>query len=141
MGVHNADHVVKEKGRVSDAVVPSISGNYADQRLTFGAAKAGDLEQSFMGVTVLIESLPSGASIELWLPKVADGTRLAENRTDADYFFAGLACFPPRVASAPAGITASFGSATWPLAGYPGAQLRILSAGPGGQAQFSGSAF
>lgn len=141
MGVHNADHPVKEKGRVSDAVVPNVAGDYAEQRLTFGACLSGDRERSFMGVTALIESCPAGASLELWLAQVADGTLAAENRTDANYFFAGVAVVPARVASSSAGVTVSFGSATWPLAGYPSAQLRMRSGGVGGAAKFSGSAF
>lgn len=141
MGIKNADHVVKAKGRVS-GTVPGTSGNYMEERITFGAVGVGELEQSFMGVTALLESAPASVVLELWLPKVTVGSNLASDRTDSDYFFSGYAVYPIGTAVTPTGAqAASYGSATWSLAGYPGAQLRLKSGGVGGAAAFSGSAF
>lgn len=142
MGVHNADHVVKDKGRVYQTQVPVKAGDYAEQRLTFGTAGAGDRERSFMGITALLESAPAGVVLELWLPQVADGNRAADARTDADYYNSGFAVYPVGTAVTPTGAqAASYGSATWSLAGYPGGQLRLKSGGNSGLASFSGSAF
>lgn len=120
--------------------VPSIAGDYASERITFGADAPGQIDGSFIGVTALLESCPALATLELWLPQVADGTLTGSDRTDANYFYAGLVLAPAGTAYAPVGATASFGSATWPLAGYPGAQLRAKSGGVGGVMQVSATA-
>ena len=113
--------------------VPQASGDYASERITLGAVAPGEGDQSFLGVTALIEgTAPSGAVVELWLAQVTDGAALASNRTDDNYFYAGQLIAPPRVAFTSAGSTVSFGSATWALAGYPGAQLRVRSGGVSG---------
>lgn len=141
MGVHNADHITKDKGRAVGQV-PAVSGNYMEQRITFGAAGPGDRERSFMGVTALLESAPAGVVLELWLPQVADGNVAADARTDQNYYYSGFAVYPVGTAVTPVGAqAASYGSATWSLAGYPGGQLRLRSGGVGGAAAFSGSAF
>lgn len=147
--MRNADHVVKQKDRKTFAV-PLTSGDYAAERITFGAVSTGLAEQSFMGVTALIESGPTGAAgpsgavVELWLPKVADSTEGKASFDDADYHYAGLVVASPRTAVVSAvstGATVSYGSATWPLAGYPGAQLRVRSGGVAGSLVVSGTAF
>jgi hypothetical protein len=133
------DHRAKERARVT-ATVPAVSGDYANERIEFGDVGSGQYGQSFMGVTALIEQIPASARVELWLPKVADASLNAADRTDSDFFYAGLVLVPARVAYTATGETASYGSASWPLCGYPGAQLRIRSGGIGGSAVISATA-
>jgi hypothetical protein len=129
----------RERARVT-MNVPVTSGDYASERITFGADQAGQIDGSFIGVTALLETCPAGATLELWLPQVADGTLSGSDRTDANYFYAGQVLGPAGVANTPTGATASFGSATWPLAGYPGAQLRAKSGGTSGGMTVSATA-
>lgn len=142
--MRNADHGVKEKGRKTFAV-PAASGDYAAERITFGAVGSGEAGQSFMGVTLLIEgdatACPAGASAELWLKQVGDGAVAASAMTDDNYFFAGRAVFPARGAASSAGVTVSFGHETWPLSGWPGAQIRVRSGGVPGSMTVSATAF
>lgn len=135
----NVSQGAKEKGRAS-GTLSAVSGDYAEQRITFGATPVGVAEGNYHGFTAQIESVPAGASVELWLPKVTT-SGAASDRTDADYFFAGVSVFPPRVAATPTGITATFGMGNWVVSGYPGAQLRLRSGGVGGAFSFSGSAY
>lgn len=131
MGTRSYDQSFKEKYRQA-FTVPGVSGNYANERITFGAAKAGDIESAFREISALVEgpgAILAGASLELWLPKVADGTMLAENRTDADYF--NSAVTPQTVQ----------GLARWQLSTWPGAQLRVKSGGTGGVVTVSASGY
>ena len=126
--------------------VPGTSGNYAEEVITFGADADGQADLSFLGVTALIESgasgsaWPSGATVELWLPEVAAAQVTGSDRSPANYHYSGLVLSAAGTAYAPTGATASFGSATWPLAGYPGAQLRVKSGGVSGQGVVSATA-
>ena len=129
MGVHNADHPVKGKARIV-VNVPAVAGDYASERITFGSVSAGDIEQSYMGASVLVEGTLAGATIELWLPQVSDGTLAASNRTDANYFFSGSAIGAPLT-----------GAGTWPLAGWPGLQFRVKSGGTPGAIGINATAF
>jgi hypothetical protein len=124
----NVDHVTKERGRIT-ANVPNISGDYATETIVFGAVGSpGTQEQSFMGVTALFEGSLAGASLELWLPHVTDPTVTKAAQINVDYFFSGKSIV-------------TTGAETWPLAGYPGAMIRVKSGGPGGAIKVSASAF
>jgi len=105
--------------------VPAASASYAFERMTFGHRSAGMPEDSFMGVTVSVDTSVATMVVELWLPKV--GT-VAGSIIDDDYKYSGKSI----------GAT---GAETWPLAAYPGAQIRVKSGGTGGSAVLSGSAF
>lgn len=125
--------------------VTGVSGDYASEHITFGVHAAtnssGEADVSFIGVTALIEgNWPAGAQVELWLPQVADSTLAASDRADANYFFSGQVLGPAGTALSPTGATASFGSATWPLAGWPGARIRVKSGGIPGAAYVSATA-
>ena len=90
---------------------------------------------------MVLEQIPFGAKVELWLPQVSETATPASGFTDANYFYSGLVCVPARVAYTATGETATFGSAYWLLAGYPGAQLRVVNgSGAGGSATISWSA-
>jgi hypothetical protein len=100
--------------------VPATSGNYAPERLTF-CPTAGVGPLPLLGVTALLESGPAGTVLELWLLKFG-GTPA----TDADWVYSGKS------------ITG--GGETWPLASFPGAQLRCKSGGTSGSAVVTASA-
>lgn len=146
--MRNADHKVKERARQT-FTVPGSVGSYANERLVIGAVALGSIAPSFMGVTALIEGFadgtpaPSGVVFELWLPQVPDGTFGAGQLTDAQYWFSGQVLVPAGVAFTGTGVVISFGSATWALAGYPGAEIRAKAtvAGTGGVVTVSVSAF
>lgn len=106
--------------------VPSASGSYAPERIAFGEVKAGQFPESFEGVTATVDTSVTGMVVELWLPRVGipGGTH-----DDHDYTYSGKA------------LSAATGGETWALAGYPGAQIRVKSAGTGGSAVVSASAF
>ena len=143
MGNRSYDNTFKERGRVT-ANVPAAVGQYAPEVILFGKVGVGETAQSFGGVTALIEQVPAGSVVELWLPKVPDGNNPAAGLAIAngDYFYSGLCVVPPRVAFSATGETASFGSANWLLSGYPGAALRIVNrSGGGGSATISASAY
>lgn len=114
----------KERYRVT-FVCPAGAGSYAPERITFGATAANVSQDGFTGVTALIETVgaATGAILELWLPKVNPDstTPLA----DSDYSNSGLS------------ITS--GAETWAFASYPGAQLRVKSAGVAGSVVVSAS--
>lgn len=110
--------------------VPGVSGNYASERITFGAVGVGEIGQSFREVTALVEGpFVSGATLELWLPRVADGTEAASARTDADYFNSGLTPLT------------STGAVRWQVSAWPGAQIRVKSGGVPGSLVVSASSF
>lgn len=142
MGIKNAAVSVLEKARVT-MNLPAVSGDYAEERITFGKVSPGQQEVSLTGITALLEgSPPSGASVELWLPKVADAGESHADFSDVDdYYFAGQVLAAPRATFAAAGSEVSYGSATWPLAAYPGGQLRGRSGGAGGEMVVSATCF
>lgn len=97
------------------------SAGYAPERITFGVVPVGVREDDGIGgITALIESTTTAATLEVWLPRVQDGTTPASTIgvTDADYFYSGH--------------TVSSGAFTYPLAAWPGAQLRVKSGGTAG---------
>ena len=135
MGIKNNDHTRKSAHRAS-FTVPGVSGNYANERMTFGAVGAGEVEQSFMGVTVLCEGAVASATVELWLPQVcSDGAVLPENRTDANYFYSGQSSGSTALTT---GQSLAF---TFALAGWPGGQIRVKSGGVQGPMSVSMVAF
>lgn len=118
---------VKERYRQT-FTVPSASGSYAFERITFGAVASGMAEDSFQGVTVSVDTSVTGMSVELWLPRVGAGTKHPSAYVDDDYKFSGK-------------FIGATGAETWALAGYPGAQIRVKSGGTSGSAVVSASAF
>lgn len=117
---------VKERFRTS-FTVPAGAGSYAPEVMTFGVVPSTVIQDGLTGVTLLIETvgLATGAIFELWLPKVV-GTTDTPPDISTGYFNSGLS------------ITA--GAETWALASYPGAQIRVKSAGVAGTAIANGSA-
>lgn len=98
--------------------VPAGNGSYAPERITIPNAFNAALSETtcLLGVTALVEaSGASGAIVELWLPKVGNGVTTG---IDADYTYSGNFL--------------TSGSLTWPLASYPGAQIRVKSVGSAG---------
>jgi len=143
----NVDQIAKAKQRVT-MEVPSTAGNYCATRITLGAPlSTGEREDSFQGITCLIEDVgtdgtnqaPVGMVAELWLSQVPDGSVSAANMTDANYFFSGQVVVPANVAYTPVGVTVSYGMGTWPLAGWPMVQIRVKSGGVGGPVTISAS--
>ncbi len=96
--------------------VPATSGTYAPERITFGSASTNVIPDALLGLTSLLESAPTGATVEIWLPKLG----AAVPATDADYFYSG--------------DSHTSGRLTVPLASYPGAQIRVKSGGTAGAA-------
>lgn len=140
MGLRTIDGGWKQRER-STGTVPSVVGDSV-VAITFLAVKSGQAQGSLCGVTALIETIPAGAVVELWLPKVADNTKTADTFDNTDYFYAGLVVTPVFVAYTATGETATFGSGSWTLCGYPGAQLRVKNkTGSGGAYAISGSAY
>lgn len=99
--------------------VGSSGGTYASERLNLGAP-GYDSHAGILGVTCMLEALVATATAELWLLK-ANGTI----GTDADYFFSGLSTTV---------------GATWPLASWPAAQIRVKSGGTSGTCTVNASA-
>jgi hypothetical protein len=120
--------------------VPATSGNYAEGEITFGSTASGQAQGGLSGVSAVIEEIPASARVELWLGKISTTSDPASDFTADDYFYAGLVLVPARTSYSATGETASYGSATWPLAGYPSAKLRIRSGGVSGSAVISASA-
>lgn len=127
------------RGR-STLTVPTNVGDSTN--ITIGGVGTGQRQPSIRSVTVVLEQIPAGAKVELWLPSVADSnTGAASAFTDANYVYSGQVCVPARVAYTATGETASYGSSYWLLAGYAGAQLRVVNGtGLGGAATISWSA-
>lgn len=101
--------------------VPATAGQYAPERLNLNSHQppSAVLTSPLLGVTALIESAPASAEIELWLLRLG-----GDPTNDAEFFFFDT--------------TAS--SKTWPLASFPGAQLRAKSGGNAGSMTVSASA-
>jgi len=119
--------VVKEKVRLS-FTVPSASGSYAFERITFGAVASGQPEDSFQGVTASVDASVAASSVELWLPRLDAGTKHPSSFVDSDYQYSGKS------------LSVS-GAETWVLAGFPGAQIRVKSGGTSGTCTVSATAF
>lgn len=110
--------------------VPAISGNYATEVITFGKAQAGQASQYFREVSALVEqAILTGASVELWLPQVPDGTVSADAEGPGTYWNSNVTPL----------ITQALGR--WQISGWPGAQLRVKSGGTGGVLTVSASGF
>lgn len=151
MGVRTQSYQVKAKDRCV-CNVPATAGDYSGDRITIGVVPVGEIDQGFIGVTCLIEAPvggppgglgAGGIRVELWLPRQVDATEAASARDlTTDYFFSGQCIVPAGFTGTnPTGMTTSFGSATWPLAGYSGAQIRVRSGGTQGTCGISVSAF
>lgn len=129
MGLRSYDQSFKEKVRQT-FTIPVKSGDYASERITFGVCPVGMQEQSFREISALVESpFVTGAVVELWLPRLADGGEAASARTDADYTNSGVT--PQSVV----------GLARWQVSGYPGAQIRVKSGGTPGVLAISATGF
>lgn len=140
MGIKAYESPAKEKARVTFNL-PNVSGNYANERITFGrvggqgvAAAAegisgGQREQSFSGFTATAETLVTGAAVELWLAQNEDDVTKHSAFTDANYYNSGLT---PLLAQ---------GTINWSLiAGCSGAQIRVKSGGTVGPMAISATA-
>jgi hypothetical protein len=112
--------------------VPVGAGNYANERITLGAVGPGTRSVSFSEITALAEApFLAGATVELWLRKVADGTEAAGSMTDEDYTLAGTNF---------TGLTAA-GAQRWAVSAWPGAQIRVKSGGAMGVMSVSASGY
>lgn len=151
MGVKNPGYAVKRRERLT-VNLAGVAGNYGDGRITFGQGFSGVVDEPFLGVTVLIEEPAGGppggvgasaVQVELWLPRQVDASEAASARDPiTDYFPSGLVCLPAGFSgTAPTGQTVSYGSATWPLAGYSGGQIRVKDGGVAGAVTISMSAW
>lgn len=95
--------------------VPVTSGQYAPERIQLNAGSAGLISApALLGVTALVEQAVASAIVELWLLGLQAGL---DPTQDASYFYAGKS-------------TAT--GDTFPLASWPGAQLRVKSGGTAG---------
>lgn len=106
------------RARVTFAV-PAGAGSYAPERITFAPSSADVPASGLLGATVLIESAPAAAVVELFLLKVG-----GDPTVDADYILFKTALTSETVA----------------LASYPGAQIRVKSGGTAGNCVVSASA-
>lgn len=111
--------------------VPGVAGNYANERITFGAVGAGEIDQDFLAFTVLVEdAFVPGCTVELWLPRVSDSGEAAAARTDADYFNSRITPMTT------AGAQTYLGNG----GGWVGAQVRVKSGGTAGTLNVSATA-
>lgn len=128
MGFKNAFQAVGERARVTFNV-PVISGDYANERITFSKVGTGTLATTIREVLALIEGAGlTGLTLELWLPRVADASFPDASRTDADYTNSGLTPL------------STSGAVRWLIASYPGAQIRAKSGGVQGAVSVSATA-
>lgn len=137
---------IKERARQS-FTVPATSGDYANEVITIGAVPSGVPPTDFAGVTILLEGAGTvndplkNVVVELWLPRVEASDKAQSQMTSADYYHSGQVVVPVGVAFTGVGVTSSFGSLTYALSGYPGAQIRVKSGGTAGSCVVSVSAF
>ena len=129
MGLKTQYRTPKGKGHVTFNV-PGVSGNYASERITIGAAGSGDYEGAIEEVTAWVEdvNLLTGASLELWLCRVADGGLAASAMTDQNYSNSGTTPI----------TTVSM--QRWLLSGVPSIQIRCKSGGVAGVVNASAAA-
>jgi hypothetical protein len=128
--------------------VPGVSGNYANERITFGFYGPGETpDLGYFGITALLEApVPAGAVLELWLAKNAPPANpgTAANTSGGPQGAGGGAAAVPGAPSdsdyAYSGQFITSGSATWPLASWRGAQLRLRSGGTPGAVTVSAAA-
>ena len=116
--------VANERFRQVFNLTSTTNGAYAGERITFGVVAAGVREPSGIGgVTVLVETTCAAATLELWLPRLADSTTPAStiSITDGDFFYSGHNI-----------VGSANGSFTHPLAAWPGAQIRVKGGGTTG---------
>ena len=124
--------------------VPTTSGNYAPERLTFGAPPTpvakdqfgntlgSPVEVGLLGITFLLEATQIASCVaELWLPQLgtlspssSSGDGVAP--TDSNYTYSGYSI--------------SSGALTVPLASFVGAQIRVKSGGSSGTQTVSATA-
>lgn len=76
--------------------VPATSGNYANERITFGQVAANLLPSTFEGFCLVVEDslnapFVASCSVEVWVARFPDATTPVSALTDADYTFAGTA--------------------------------------------------
>lgn len=146
MGLKAVGRAVKERARQTFNV-PANSGDYASETIVFGGVAAGVVAEDLAGVTVLMEAVQGpGATVplcqaEVWLPRVPASDKAMSDLVLADWYHSGQVVAPVGVASAPAGMTVSFGSLTYALAGYPGVMIRVKSGGVAGSVTVSATAF
>lgn len=134
MGIKNSNRAVRAKAR-QVFNVPIIAGNYANERITFGATVAGNIEEQYDEIQALAEGsnnspFITGCTVELWLPRLVDAATPVGSLTDSDYTLAGSNLAP---------LTAA-GAIRWDLAMYSGGQIRVKSGGFAGQQAVSASA-
>lgn len=127
MGFKSYDQAAKEMYRRTVSV-PSVSGNYAEF-ITFGPCAVGQNVQYFREITALVENFVAGSVIELWLPRVPDGSEPVSSEDQGDYFNSGLT---PLSAA---------GAVRWSLSAWPGAQIRVKSGGTAGLCTISAAGF
>lgn len=136
MGRFN-NRVRQWKGRAT-ITVPALSGNYANEVLAFGAPleTPGSTsvvdDGSFEEVMAYVESIVAGATVELWVRKVASDTEPAKDMDLGDYFLYGTAT---------TGTATAVGRLYWSgLAGWPAGVIRVKSGGTGGTMTISATA-
>lgn len=132
MGIRTIGTQPLQKARRS-FTVPVTADSYAFERLTFGIVALGTAPLAFTGITALAErsSVVAGATVELWLPRLAAADKSPSQFVDDDYTYSGESF----VMSA-----ANPGAETWALAGYEGGQIRVRSGGTSGTAVISATA-
>jgi hypothetical protein len=97
------------------AVVPGVSGNYANERVTVQAVGAAQGPGTITEITALAEApFVAGTVVELWLARWSDGVNAI---TDNDYTLAG-SNFPSLTAA---------GAQRWSVSGWHLAQVRVKS--------------
>ena len=102
--------------------VPASAGTYAPEVITFARANTSTAPVSLVGLTAIVESnAATGATLEVWLLKIN-----GDPSASGDYFLSSLSL--------------ASGSATFPLASYPGVQLRAKSGGTSGAMVINASA-
>lgn len=99
--------------------VPATAGQYAPERIQLNSQSASVVTPTLLGATALIEAAPASAALELWLLRVN-----GDPTNDADYHL----------------YDSTTASKTWPLASFPGAQLRAKSGGTAGSMTVSATA-
>ena len=101
-----------------------VSGNYANERITFGADSTGLADfAGIFEITCLVEGSNNapfvpGCTVELWLRRGSDASESPGTFDDGDYTLAGATNFPSLAAA---------GAQVWGLSGFGAAQIRCKS--------------